>query len=91
MPYVFLSELFIHSLLKNKNLWQPKKITITASSPHSRYTDPKVLVSRTYQVCYIDLPSFVNELLISWMEPNSSFGYDMIGNMFRRASFGKWT
>ncbi|KAJ7966968.1 BTB/POZ domain-containing protein [Quillaja saponaria] len=26
-----------------------KRVTITASSPYSRYTDPKVLVSRTYQ------------------------------------------
>ncbi|OVA19556.1 BTB/POZ-like [Macleaya cordata] len=26
-----------------------KKITVTASSPNSRYTDPKALVSRTYQ------------------------------------------
>lgn len=27
-----------------------QRITVTASSPTSRYTDPKVLVSRTYQV-----------------------------------------
>lgn len=33
----------------NPLLAEPKKIAITASSPHSRYTDPKVLVSRTYQ------------------------------------------
>lgn len=28
-----------------------KRINITASSPISRYTDPKALASRTYQVC----------------------------------------
>lgn len=28
-----------------------QKVTISASSPLSRFTDPKVLVSRSYQVC----------------------------------------
>ena len=30
-----------------------QRITVTASTPVSRYTDPKVLVSRTYQVQHI--------------------------------------
>ncbi|XP_058737305.1 BTB/POZ domain-containing protein At2g30600-like isoform X3 [Vicia villosa] len=61
---VLAFELFIH--LKNRNLWQPKKITITSSSPHSRYTDPKVLVSRTYQGTCFAGPRLENGHNCSW-------------------------
>lgn len=32
---------------------------MTASSPVSRYTDPKALVSRGYQVCNVDIVGMV--------------------------------
>jgi hypothetical protein len=50
----------------NPLLAEPKKITITASSPHSRYTDPKVLVSRTYQGTCFAGPRLENGHNCSW-------------------------
>lgn len=38
----------IHEFIKFHPILQ--KISVTASSPPSRYTDPKALVSRTFQV-----------------------------------------
>ena len=50
----------------NPLLAERKTITITASSPRSRYTDPKVLVSRTYQgTCYAG-PRLENGHICSW-------------------------
>lgn len=45
-----------------------QKVTVTASSPPSRYTDPKALVSMAYQVTYRHTqgnPSKLNLLLLS--------------------------
>ncbi|KAG4966653.1 hypothetical protein JHK84_041224 [Glycine max] len=50
----------------NPLLAEPRKITITASSPHSRYTDPKVLVSRTYQGTCFAGPRLENGQNCSW-------------------------
>ncbi|KAK7280797.1 hypothetical protein RJT34_25864 [Clitoria ternatea] len=50
----------------NPLLAEPKKITITASSPHSRYTDPKVLVSRTYQGTCFAGPRLENGHKCAW-------------------------
>ncbi|KAJ1411498.1 SKP1/BTB/POZ domain superfamily [Sesbania bispinosa] len=50
----------------NPLLAEPKKITITASSPHSRYTDPKVLVSRTYQGTCFAGPRLENGQICTW-------------------------
>ncbi|XP_027330039.1 BTB/POZ domain-containing protein At2g30600 [Abrus precatorius] len=50
----------------NPLLAEPKKITITASSPHSRYTDPKVLVSRTYQGTCFAGPRLENGQNCTW-------------------------
>ncbi|KAK7321838.1 hypothetical protein VNO77_32825 [Canavalia gladiata] len=50
----------------NPLLAEPKKITITASSPHSRYTDPKVLVSRTYQGTCFAGPRLENGHNCTW-------------------------
>ncbi|AES98295.2 BTB/POZ domain-containing protein At2g30600 [Medicago truncatula] len=50
----------------NPLLAEAKKITITASSPHSRYTDPKVLVSRTYQGTCFAGPRLENGHNCSW-------------------------
>ncbi|XP_061356581.1 BTB/POZ domain-containing protein At2g30600 isoform X2 [Gastrolobium bilobum] len=43
-----------------------EKITITASSPNSRYTDPKVLVSRTYQGTCFAGPRLENGHNCTW-------------------------
>ncbi|TKY57581.1 BTB/POZ domain-containing protein [Spatholobus suberectus] len=50
----------------NPLLAEPRKITITASSPHSRYTDPKVLVSRTYQGTCFAGPRLENGQNCTW-------------------------
>ncbi|XP_004512608.1 BTB/POZ domain-containing protein At2g30600 isoform X2 [Cicer arietinum] len=50
----------------NPLLAEPKKITITASSPHSRYTDPKVLASRTYRGTCFAGPRLENGHNCSW-------------------------
>lgn len=62
LSFLFFFVMFFFSLLLSSSLQQT--ITITASSPHSRYTDPKVLVSRTYQVCRIIVCNWsLNEFL----------------------------
>ncbi|XP_017606272.1 BTB/POZ domain-containing protein At2g30600 [Gossypium arboreum] len=43
-----------------------KRITITASSPASRHTDPKVLVSRTYQGTCFAGPRMENGNICAW-------------------------
>ncbi|GLT46059.1 hypothetical protein SLA2020_198470 [Shorea laevis] len=43
-----------------------KRITITASSPNSRFTDPKVLVSRTYQGMSFAGPRIENGHASAW-------------------------
>ncbi|KAJ6399733.1 hypothetical protein OIU77_020312 [Salix suchowensis] len=43
-----------------------KRITITASSPPSRYTDPKTLVSRTYQGTSFAGPCMEDGLIRAW-------------------------
>uniref|UniRef100_A0A7C8YYJ7 BTB domain-containing protein n=1 Tax=Opuntia streptacantha TaxID=393608 RepID=A0A7C8YYJ7_OPUST len=43
-----------------------KRITITASSPISRFTDPKVLASRTYQGTSFSGPRFEDGKICSW-------------------------
>ncbi|XP_019413234.1 PREDICTED: BTB/POZ domain-containing protein At2g30600 isoform X2 [Lupinus angustifolius] len=55
-----------HSSWFNPLLAEKKTITITASSPHGRYTDPKVLASRTYQGTCFAGPRLENGNISSW-------------------------
>ncbi|KAE9620943.1 putative chromatin remodeling & transcription regulator BTB-POZ family [Lupinus albus] len=55
-----------HSSWFNPLLAERKTITITASSPHGRYTDPKVLASRTYQGTCFAGPRLENGNISSW-------------------------
>ncbi|XP_024518354.1 BTB/POZ domain-containing protein At2g30600 [Selaginella moellendorffii] len=43
-----------------------KQITLSASSPHSRYTDPKVLASRNYQATSFAGPCIERGETVSW-------------------------
>nr|XP_025606961.1 BTB/POZ domain-containing protein At2g30600-like isoform X3 [Arachis hypogaea]XP_025660361.1 BTB/POZ domain-containing protein At2g30600-like isoform X3 [Arachis hypogaea] len=66
----------------NPLLAERKTITITASSPRSRYTDPKVLVSRTYQgTCYAG-PRLENGHICSWWTVDLGQDHQLMCNYY---------
>ncbi|CAJ1972616.1 unnamed protein product [Sphenostylis stenocarpa] len=66
----------------NPLLAEPRKITITASSPHSRYTDPKVLVSRTYQGTCFAGPRLESGQNCTWWMVDLSQDHQLMCNYY---------
>ncbi|GAA0177007.1 hypothetical protein LIER_29643 [Lithospermum erythrorhizon] len=59
-----------------------KRITITASSPVSRYTDPKVLVSRTYQGTSFAGPRIEDGLNSAWWMVDVGHDHQLMCNYY---------
>ncbi|KAG8369275.1 hypothetical protein BUALT_Bualt15G0134500 [Buddleja alternifolia] len=58
-----------------------KKVTITASSPLSRFTDPKVLVSRTYQGTSFAGPRMENGRDTAWWMVDIGHGHQKVSKL----------
>lgn len=59
-----------------------KKVSIMASSPLSRFTDPKVLVSRTYQGTSFAGPRMEGGRNTSWWKVDIGHGHQLICNHY---------
>ncbi|CAL8995438.1 unnamed protein product [Prunus brigantina] len=59
-----------------------KRITITASSPPSRFTDPKALVSRTYQGTSFAGPQIIDGHNCTWWMVDISADHQLICNYY---------
>ncbi|XP_058090666.1 BTB/POZ domain-containing protein At2g30600 [Magnolia sinica] len=72
-----------------------KKITVTASSPASRYTDPKALVSRTYQATSFAGPRIENGRNCAWWMVDIGQDHQLMCNHYTwrqdgSASYMRW-
>ncbi|XP_073011736.1 BTB/POZ domain-containing protein At2g30600 isoform X1 [Typha latifolia] len=68
-----------------------KKIAVTASSPSSRYTDPKVLVSRAYQGTSFAGPRFQDGHNCSWWMVDIGQDHQLICNYYTLRQDGSTT
>ncbi|XP_042448788.1 BTB/POZ domain-containing protein At2g30600-like [Zingiber officinale] len=59
-----------------------KKVTVTASSPASRYTDPKALVSRAYQATSFAGPRFEGGQSSSWWMVDIGENHQLMCNYY---------
>ncbi|KAL3505492.1 hypothetical protein ACH5RR_035333 [Cinchona calisaya] len=59
-----------------------KKVTVTASSPISRFTDPKVLASRTYQGTSFAGPRMEDGRNTSWWMVDIGTGHQLMCNYY---------
>ncbi|KAL6578268.1 hypothetical protein OROMI_010596 [Orobanche minor] len=59
-----------------------KKVIITASSPLSRFTDPKVLVSRSYQGTYFAGPRVEDGKNTAWWMIDIGHGHQLMCNYY---------
>lgn len=68
-----------------------KKITVTASSPASRYTDPKTLVSRAYQGTSFAGPRIENGMNCAWWMVDIGQDHQLMCNYYTVRQDGSTT
>ncbi|OAY82979.1 BTB/POZ domain-containing protein, partial [Ananas comosus] len=68
-----------------------KKISVTASSPPSRYTDPKALVSRTFQATFFAGPRMENGQICSWWMIDIGQDHQLMCNYYTLRQDGSTT
>ncbi|KAI5353580.1 hypothetical protein L3X38_006474 [Prunus dulcis] len=68
-----------------------KRITITASSPPSRFTDPKALVSRTYQGTSLAGPQIIDGHNCTWWMVDIGADHQLICNYYTLRQDGSRT
>ncbi|CAO2833742.1 unnamed protein product [Amaranthus hypochondriacus] len=68
-----------------------KKISITASSPMSRFTDPKVLASRSYQGTCFSGPRFEDGRICSWWMVDVGEDHQLMCNYYTLRQDGSRT